>query len=109
MKLVKWMVAAACAVAAASSYAQPSIQEGGWNCVVGGKEVQMTIAGDTATMAFAGGDTYTMKRDPNRNKPFYTDGKVALRLSGGGAMSTGGPEWVQGGNATTLLRCVPVR
>jgi hypothetical protein len=38
-------------------------------------------------------------------RPFYTDGNVALRMSGGGPDSTRSPEWVRNGAATTIERC----
>ena len=102
---LKLALAAACALGAGSALAQA--QDGRWNCLVGGVEVQMTIAGDTATMAFANGERFTLKRDASRVRPFYTDGKAALRLSGGRPSSTQGPEWVRGGDASSVERCIP--
>jgi hypothetical protein len=69
--------------------------------------MQLTIAGNQATVALGNGERFTLKLDPTRSRPFYTDGTVALRMSGGGPMSTRGPEWVRRGEASTVERCVP--
>lgn len=96
----------ACVAPAAPSMAQAP--DGRWTCIVGGVDVELAIAGEQATLALANGERYTLKLDPTRNRPFYTDGKVALRVSGGGPESTRGPEFVRRGEATTLTRCMKV-
>jgi hypothetical protein len=94
-----------CATAATPSLAQAP--DGRWNCQVGGVDIQMTIAGEQATVVLGNGERFTLKLDPTRTRPFYTDGRVALRMSGGGPMSTRGPEWVRHGEAATVERCTP--
>jgi len=101
---LRFALAALCALPATHALAQA--QDGRWNCQVGGVDMELTIAGEQAMLAFGNGERFTLKLDPTRARPFYTDGKVALRLSGGGPDSTRSPEWVRGGTATTIERCV---
>jgi hypothetical protein len=99
----RFVLAALCALPAAQALAQAP--NGRWNCQVGGIDVELTIAGEQATLAFSNGERFTLKLDPSRMRPFYTDGNVALRMSGGGPDSTRSPEWVRNGAATTIERC----
>ena len=107
MKLTRFAstlgLALGCAAANTPSWAQAP--DGRWNCQVGGVDMELTIAGEQAMLAFANGERFTLKLDPTRSRPYYTDGKVALRMSGGGPESTRSPEWVRGGEATTVERC----
>ncbi|MEO8485472.1 MAG: hypothetical protein ABI585_03955 [Betaproteobacteria bacterium] len=93
-----------CATAATPALAQA--QDGRWSCQVGGVDMQLTIAGEQAMIAFETGERFTLKLDPTLLRPYYTDGKVALRLSGGGPESSRSPEWVRSGAASTVERCV---
>jgi hypothetical protein len=103
----RWGLAFLCAGAATPSMAQ--VEDGRWSCQVGGVDVEITFAGEQATLAFANGERFTLKLDPTRSRPFYTDGTTALRVSGGGPGSTRSPEWVRYGEATTVERCREVR
>ena len=98
------MVLALAAGAAGPSMAQTA--ERRFNCQVGGVEAQFRVAGDTIDATFASGEKYVLKLDPNRYRPYYTDGRVAIRSSTGGQpLSTPSTDWVANGTATTITRC----
>ena len=96
-------------LALAAGVAVPSMAqtpERRYACQVGGLDAQFRVAGDTVDVAFASGEKYTLKLDPNRFRPYYTDGKVAIRSSTGGQpLSTPSTDWVANGTATTIERC----
>jgi hypothetical protein len=88
--------------------AQP--QDAKYDCQVGGVDVTFTKSGDTVNAVFQTGERYTLKRDASRFRPYYTDGRVAIRSSTGGEpLSTPSSDWVANGTATTITRCVPAR
>lgn len=95
----------------AAGFALPSIaqaQDRKFDCQVGGIDVTFTKTGDTVNVAFQTGEKYTLKLDPNRYRPYYTDGRVAIRSSTGGEpLSTPSSDWVANGTATTIMRCIP--
>jgi hypothetical protein len=108
MKGIGRLTALVVVAMAASGAAQA--QDRRYDCQVGGVDAQFTVSGDTVNVAFRTGEKYTLKRDPNRFRPYYTDGKVAVRSSTGGQpLSTPSSDWVANGMATTIERCTQLQ
>ena len=85
-------------------YAQAAAP-GRWACTVDGKEVDIRIANDEATVAVAGQQRVLKRRDVSKGT-YFTDGTVALRQRG--LDPTHDAQWIEGGNASSLSRCLPV-
>ena len=78
---------------------------GRWACTVDGKEVDIRIANDEATVA-VGGQQRVLKRRDVAKGTYFTDGTVALRQRG--LDPTYDAQWIENGNAASLTRCLPV-
>lgn len=78
---------------------------GRWACTVDGKEVDIRIANDEATVAVGGQQRVLKRRDVSKGT-LYTDGTVALRQRG--LDPTSEAQWIENGNAASLQRCLPI-
>jgi hypothetical protein len=67
------------AAAAAFAYAQ-SPGPATWACMAGGKEVNLQITPSEATVAIAGEQRRTMKRQETMKGNHYSDGTMGLRM-----------------------------
>ena len=76
-----------------------------WGCTVNGKEVDIQIANDEATVQ-VGGERRVLKRRDVSKGVLYTDGTVALRQRS--LELSGETQWIENGNAASLSRCTPI-
>ena len=98
------LAAALAASLSTLAYAQAAAP-GRWACTVDGKEVDIRIANDEATVAVGGQQRVLKRRDVGKGT-YYTDGTVALRQKG--LYPTNDAQWIENGTASSLSRCLPI-
>lgn len=98
-------VALTCAAPIAA--AQTPSGTGHWACDLNGRDIDIRIAGDEATVTLPGAPARVLKRREVRSGAYYTDGTVALRHRGDQPAQVNEPQWVQNGEASALRRCIP--
>ncbi len=80
---------------------------GRWACDLNGRDIDIRIAGDEATVTLPGAPARVLKRREVRSGAYYTDGTVALKHRGDQPAQVNEPQWVQNGEASALRRCIP--
>jgi hypothetical protein len=104
---VRLLAVATLAGAASVCLAQSGFPPGRWSCDLNGRDIDIRIAGDEATVRVAGAEARVLKRREIRSGGYYTDGSAALRHRGGEPAQANEPQWIQNGEVSALRRCLP--
>jgi hypothetical protein len=86
------------------AFAQSSAVSSHWSCSLNGKDVDIRLAGDSATVA-VNGEKRVLKRVEAQSESVYFDGTVGLRFKGEYPAPSNSPRWIENSKPSQLTKC----
>ena len=75
-----------------------------WACTMNGKDVDIKLTSDQATVAM-GGETRVLKRQDAQSENVYYDGNVTLRFKGDTPAPSNSPRLIENNKPSQLSKC----
>lgn len=86
------------------AFAQSGSPSGHWSCTVNGKDIDIRLGADAATVQ-VNGEKRTLKRVDADNESIYFDGTYALRFKGDYPAPRNAPRWIENNVPSQLSKC----